>query len=141
MLLMAKEELVYARISTELKRKLQMAMSQRGEAEAVIIREALNLYFAHLDRTATPVPQPPALRETPTTYNTSNKLDLDRLSPAQLEQLRAQLNSTDAVRAAGAIAETAAHAAGASRESIAHKRATHAPKRPIARKTSPRPKP
>lgn len=41
----AKDELIYARISSELKQKLVIEMNRRGEAEAVIVREALNEYF------------------------------------------------------------------------------------------------
>jgi hypothetical protein len=59
---MAKEEIVYARISIELKRKLAREMERRGEAEAVIIREALNEFFARRDAHAA------SFRETPVTY-------------------------------------------------------------------------
>ena len=97
MLLMAKEELVYARISTELKRKLQMAMSQRGEAEAVIIREALNLYFAHLDRTAPPVPPPTALRETAPPYQTPPPAETP--PPEEIARLRQRLREFETQQA------------------------------------------
>jgi predicted transcriptional regulator len=43
---MAKEELIYTRISSTLKERLAIEAYNRGEAEAVIVREALNEYFA-----------------------------------------------------------------------------------------------
>jgi len=54
---MAKEELIYTRISSSLKERLAIEAYNRGEAEAVIVREALNEYFARRES------QPARLRD------------------------------------------------------------------------------
>lgn len=47
-LLMKKEALIKARVSDHLKRLIEAAAVERGESEAVIIREALNDYLDRL---------------------------------------------------------------------------------------------
>ena len=42
---MAKEEVVYCRVGAELKKQLEDEAARRGEAESVIVREALREYF------------------------------------------------------------------------------------------------
>lgn len=46
---MSKEELIYTRISSALKDRLAIEAHNRGEAEAVIVREALNQYFVRVN--------------------------------------------------------------------------------------------
>lgn len=48
-LAVAKDAIIYARISKELKRKIASEILRTGEAEAVVIRTALNEYFALRD--------------------------------------------------------------------------------------------
>jgi len=50
-----KSEIIYARISEDLKQRLKTEVNDSGEAEAVIIRTALKEYFARRDK-----PEPPA---------------------------------------------------------------------------------
>jgi predicted transcriptional regulator len=47
---MGKEVTIYCRVSAEMKRKLAAAADARDEAEAVIVREALNEYFERKER-------------------------------------------------------------------------------------------
>jgi hypothetical protein len=58
---MAKEELIYTRISTALKNRLAIEANNRGEAESVIVREALNEYLGRRERGT--------LREEPAPYH------------------------------------------------------------------------
>lgn len=61
----AKESIIYARVSRQLKRRIAAEILRTGEAEAVVIRAALNEYFA--------------LRDQPTPYKTGKPPHKDRL--------------------------------------------------------------
>ncbi len=69
---MRKETVIYARVSAALKERLRAAAADRGEAESVIVREALNEYFERRDRLGKPFAASDASRSPRTSTDSLN---------------------------------------------------------------------